>query len=135
MGDLAHAAENDTDLHGDPDAQHWAQRFVHHADQWRKTGTVPPCLDEGAMLAWFAGAIETGRMVERAKILAELGTEHFVSFTDEGGTWFLEHSAACRLSGAMATGECEYHQAVAAMHFPPSMAGGGSRPSWTVCRS
>jgi hypothetical protein len=57
MADLAHAAENDTDLHGDTDARHWAQRFVHRALEYPATP-----MDEDAMLAWFAGAIETGRM-------------------------------------------------------------------------
>jgi hypothetical protein len=60
MADLAGATENDTDLHGDPDARHWAERFVARVGQYPG---VPA--DEGAMLAWFAGAIETGRMVGR----------------------------------------------------------------------
>jgi hypothetical protein len=56
MADLAHARENDTDLHGDTDAMHWAERFVHHVQQ--NPGIAA---DEGAMASWFAGAIETGR--------------------------------------------------------------------------
>lgn len=113
MADLAHATEHDTDLHGDPDATHWAERLVHHA------ATLGIRIDEGMMLAWFASAIETGAMVERAKILAELGEDHFVTFADEGATWFMEHSAQCRLSGAMASGECEYHQALTLAFMPP----------------
>lgn len=55
MADLAHAAENDTDLHGDFDAAHWAERFVHHVKANPAIAT-----DEESMLAWFAGAIMTG---------------------------------------------------------------------------
>jgi hypothetical protein len=57
MADLAHASENDTDLVGDHDARHWAERFVDHVRQKPEIAT-----DEGAMLAWFAGAIGTGEM-------------------------------------------------------------------------
>jgi len=57
MADLAHASENDTDLVGDKDASHWAERFVHHVRANPSIAT-----SEGAMLAWFAGAIETGKM-------------------------------------------------------------------------
>lgn len=72
MSDLTHAAEGDIDLHGDADAQHWAERFAD------KFVIIKPDADlsgpylsphlmsrqdvEGLMLAWFAGAIETGRM-------------------------------------------------------------------------
>jgi len=55
MADLEHA--NDRDLIGDTDARHWAQRFVRHV----KAG-IPIADDEGTMTAWFAGAIESGRM-------------------------------------------------------------------------
>ena len=57
MADLAHASENDTDLFGDTDAMHWAERFVHHTKINPEIAT-----SEGAMLAWFAGDIETGKM-------------------------------------------------------------------------
>lgn len=71
MADLAHAAEGDTDLHGDLDAQHWAERFAARFLVIRRLS--PPGLGvpfagdqvgdtEGLMLAWFASAIETGRM-------------------------------------------------------------------------
>lgn len=66
MADLAHASEGDTDLHGDPDATHWAERFCHVRAVRLAEDGVDIAADEGAMLAWFAGAIETGRMVTRA---------------------------------------------------------------------
>jgi len=56
MADLEHATENDTDLMGDTDARHWAERFVHYV----KAG-LPIADDVGTMTTWFAGAIETGR--------------------------------------------------------------------------
>jgi hypothetical protein len=55
MADLAHAKENDIDLHGDFDAAHWAERFVVRVRENPAMAT-----DEGAMLSWFAGAIMTG---------------------------------------------------------------------------
>jgi hypothetical protein len=59
MADLAHAAENDTDLFGDRDARHWAERF---AAKWTvaRSGTGEPVEAEDLMLTWFAGAIESG---------------------------------------------------------------------------
>ena len=57
MGDLAHATEYDNDLHGDADATHWAERFRVRVLQYPGLAT-----DDGALTAWFAGAIETGRM-------------------------------------------------------------------------
>jgi hypothetical protein len=63
MADLAHAAENDTDLHGDQDAMHWAERFASKFEVLYKDVTKRNTIDvTGLMLAWFAGAIETGRM-------------------------------------------------------------------------
>lgn len=62
MADLAHATENDNDLHGDFDARHWAERFVHHA---RRNPALAS--DEGAMLSWFASAIMTGHDVAMTK--------------------------------------------------------------------
>jgi hypothetical protein len=64
MADLAHAAENDTDLLGDTDAAHWAERFAAKFATVRQN--TAPGEDEmpdteGLMLTWFAGAIETGR--------------------------------------------------------------------------
>jgi len=64
MADLAHAAENDTDLIGDTDASHWAERFASMFALVRQN--TAPGEDEmpdteGTMLTWFAGAIETGR--------------------------------------------------------------------------
>ena len=63
MADLAHAAEGDTDLHGDADATHWAERFVlvrHNLFTGPERRDIAE--DADTMLAWFAGAIETGRM-------------------------------------------------------------------------
>jgi hypothetical protein len=62
MADLAHATENDTDLHGDPDARHWVERFQYVRDRQLAEAGRDIADSEGAMLAWFAGAIETGRM-------------------------------------------------------------------------
>jgi len=56
MADLLHASENDTDLIGDLDAAHWAERFVHHVRLKPEIAT-----DEGAMQSWFAGCIESTR--------------------------------------------------------------------------
>lgn len=54
---------NDNDLHGDTDATHWAERFVLVR---RNLFTGPEhkdiAEDPDTMLAWFAAAIETGRM-------------------------------------------------------------------------
>ncbi len=67
MADLAHATENDNDLHGDTDARHWAERFASMFDVRRLAdighrGIHEPLDTEGLMLTWFAAAIETGRM-------------------------------------------------------------------------
>ena len=71
MADLAHAAEGDNDLHGDLDATHWAERFAARFLVIRRLSSpdlgTPLAGDqvgdtEGLMLAWFAAAIETGRM-------------------------------------------------------------------------
>lgn len=48
-------SDNDNDLLGQRDATIWAARFVE-----RVTANPAIAADEGAMLAWFAGAIETG---------------------------------------------------------------------------
>jgi hypothetical protein len=69
MADLAHATEGDTDLHGDPDASHWAERFASMFEVRRladigNRGIHEPLDTWGLMLAWFAGAIETGRMAQ-----------------------------------------------------------------------
>ena len=61
MADLAHARENDIDLHGDFDAGHWAERFVARVRENPAIAT-----DEGTMLSWFAGAIMTGHDHARA---------------------------------------------------------------------
>lgn len=66
MNDLAHRSENDNDLFGDPDAQHWAERFVAVRQQIMFQHARDIAGDEEALLTWFAGAIETGRMVERS---------------------------------------------------------------------
>lgn len=64
MAELAHAAENDTDLHGDTDARHWAERFASHFRIIR-VDSLSDLDTEGTMLAWFASAIETGRMARQ----------------------------------------------------------------------
>jgi hypothetical protein len=55
MADMAHAMENDIDLHGDFDAAHWAERFVARV---RDNPAIATC--EETMQTWFAGAITTG---------------------------------------------------------------------------
>jgi hypothetical protein len=62
VADLAHASENDSDLHGDPDATHWAERFVHVRARRLAEDGLDIAADEDTMLTWFAGAIETGKM-------------------------------------------------------------------------
>jgi hypothetical protein len=73
MADLAHASEGDTDLHGDPDARHWAERFAAKVTLPDPDPGCGPLIFAGnplwatdeveeLMLVWFAGAIETGRM-------------------------------------------------------------------------
>ena len=62
MADLDHATEGDTDLVGDTDATHWAQRFVHHRQRRLAEDGYDIAADEDTMLAWFAMAIETGGM-------------------------------------------------------------------------
>lgn len=68
MADLAHATEGDTDLHGDTDAVHWAERFaskfqaIPHGLRIADLPFPPVDDTQELMLAWFAGAIETGRM-------------------------------------------------------------------------
>jgi hypothetical protein len=83
MADLAHASEGDTDLHGDPDARHWAERFaskfyVLRRDQIDSVVPGPEGktaeFEEagGLMLAWFAAAIETGKIAQLATDLKEI---------------------------------------------------------------
>ena len=48
------------------------------------------------------------RALERERIYAELGNDHYVIFTKD--RWTVEHSVECRLSGRMH--ECEYHVAL-----------------------
>jgi hypothetical protein len=64
MADLAHASENDNDLVGDADAQHWAERFASMFRVTRRTDGQDMDTD-GLMLTWFAGAIESGKMYEQ----------------------------------------------------------------------
>jgi len=70
MADLDHATENDTDLHGDLDARHWAERFASKFQVTPRSYIGNRSIHEpvdvaGLMLAWFASAIETGRMMSR----------------------------------------------------------------------
>jgi len=62
VADLAHRAPNDTDLFGDTCAADWAERFVDVRLQRLGEDGVDIADDPDVMLAWFAGAIETGRM-------------------------------------------------------------------------
>ena len=61
MADLAHAAPDDTDLFGDIDASHWAQRFASKFPALLQDGKGVIIDIEDLMTTWFAGAIETGR--------------------------------------------------------------------------
>lgn len=51
----------DTNLIGDTDATHWAERWRYH---YEKDGLNASTLEEAeaTMVTWFAGAIETGRL-------------------------------------------------------------------------
>lgn len=49
------------------------------------------------------------RADERQRVYAELGSEHYVIFTEDRFT--VEHSVECKLSGHMH--ECAYHEAIA----------------------
>lgn len=73
MADLAHASPGDTDLHGDHDARHWAERFAAKVTLPDPDPGCGPLIFAGnplwtnqdveeLMLVWFAGAIETGKM-------------------------------------------------------------------------
>lgn len=66
-------------------------------------------------------AIATAVAAERARLFAELGSDHYVIFTED--RWTVEHSVECRLSGQMP--ECEYHAAIVlvADDFDPERAG------------
>jgi hypothetical protein len=61
------AAEDNTDLHGDLNALHWAERFASIFEVRLRSDNEPVGANEQGrtrdfMLTWFAGAIETGRM-------------------------------------------------------------------------
>jgi hypothetical protein len=73
MSDLAHASEGDTDLIGDTNAVHWAERFAHSfvACKPAQDGLVQADNTEDLMLGWFASAIESGKMHSRH--VADLG--------------------------------------------------------------
>lgn len=60
MANLANASGNDSDLHGDQNALHWAERFDSYFTVQRKDGVPVSTFD--LMHTWFAGAIETGKM-------------------------------------------------------------------------
>jgi hypothetical protein len=70
MADLAHRADDDTDLLGDTNAAHWAERFAskirlplgHPAIEFAGKPVCTTGEFRDLMLAWFAAAIETGRM-------------------------------------------------------------------------
>lgn len=49
------SSENDNDLFDTTDAQAWAERFV-----LRVTADPSIATDVGTMIAWFAGAMQTG---------------------------------------------------------------------------
>lgn len=56
-------AQNDGSLIGDPDAKHWARRFVTvHHNVLTGPDHCDIATDEDTMATWFASAIETGRM-------------------------------------------------------------------------
>lgn len=69
---------------------------------------------------WEAAALAVA-LAERERIYAELGSDHYVIFTQDG--WTTEHSLECRLSGQMS--RCAWHEAVrrVAATFDPRMAG------------
>jgi hypothetical protein len=65
MAGIENATPNDNDLHGDQDAMHWAERFADKFVIVRKTDGDVLEDPTGLMLAWFAGAIETGKMPQQ----------------------------------------------------------------------
>jgi hypothetical protein len=72
MADLEHAAEGDTDLIGDSSALNWAERFAARflvQTRDHDSGEAPEYVEDltGLMLAWFAGALSTGGLAERAR--------------------------------------------------------------------
>ncbi len=89
MADLEHASENDSDLHGDPDAAHWAERFATMFEVRRladigNRGIHEPVDTEGLMLTWFAAAIETGKMAARPPL--RHGVRHWAELS-LNGSW------------------------------------------------
>lgn len=64
MADIEHATEGDTDLHGDTNAGHWAERFASKFTVLHRAGIAVDDI-EGLMLTWFASAIKTGKMAAR----------------------------------------------------------------------
>jgi hypothetical protein len=58
---------------------------------------------------------------ERERLFAELGSDHYVIYTED--RWTIEHSVQCRLGGRMH--ECAHHEAIAAVseEYDPAMAG------------
>jgi hypothetical protein len=69
-------------------------------------------------------ALEAAEPHIRAAIYAELGSDHYVIFTED--SWAMEHSVECRLRGAMAE-TCEYWKALqwasVTDHHDPGMLG------------
>lgn len=53
---------DNNDLHGNSNAADWAERFCQVVAEKPEIASDP-----GAMLAWFAGAIESGRMARAAE--------------------------------------------------------------------
>ena len=90
MADLAHANENDTDLHGDLDARHWAERFASKFKVKRladigNRGIHEPVDTEDLMLTWFASTIETGRMARADAVPPATAWGEFYVYMAEPG--------------------------------------------------
>lgn len=115
VAELENAAPDDTDLHGDPDAMNWAQRFASKVTlPDPDPGCTPLHFAERAvytdddvrdlMLPWFASAIETGRMAE-AKRAADEAAAARPAIPADGGPLLTQHDHVLGQEMRQAIGE------------------------------
>ncbi len=96
-----------------PDAAVAAAAEIHK--QIMKDFRGSDAAEEAIARAVLEAAAPAIRADERAKVYAELGSDHYVIFTQD--RWTVEHSVECRLSGQMP--ECAYHAAIARIADEP----------------
>ena len=101
--------------------------LVRIGNNYARETSAPGTRFEGRTLESVQAEAVIRRVRER--IYAELGNDHYVTFTH--GRWTIEHSVECRLSGHMS--ECAYHEAVAtaADDFLADW-GGGTLGRWRI---